>query len=81
MNKSKGILKRSFSFSDSEDCSEDEGQTGSCTVSSGSQCYRSPARKRRRGVIEKRRRDRINSSLDELKRLVPQVSLDEVDKC
>ncbi|XP_016517646.1 hairy/enhancer-of-split related with YRPW motif protein 2-like [Poecilia formosa] len=29
------------------------------------------ARKRRRGVIEKRRRDRINSSLSELRRLVP----------
>ncbi|XP_010783026.1 hairy/enhancer-of-split related with YRPW motif protein 2-like [Notothenia coriiceps] len=29
------------------------------------------ARKKRRGVIEKRRRDRINSSLSELRRLVP----------
>lgn len=58
---------------DSEDSSGDEGQTGSCAVTSGSQSYRSPARKRRRGVIEKRRRDRINHSLDELKRLVPQV--------
>lgn len=29
------------------------------------------SRKRRRGVIEKKRRDRINSSLTELKRLVP----------
>ena len=28
-------------------------------------------RKRRRGVIEKKRRDRINTSLTELKRLVP----------
>jgi hairy and enhancer of split related with YRPW motif len=28
-------------------------------------------RKRRRGIIEKRRRDRINSSLAELRRLVP----------
>ncbi|XP_018649396.1 putative transcription factor hey (hesr1) [Schistosoma mansoni] len=28
-------------------------------------------RKRRRGVIEKRRRDRINCSLADLKRLVP----------
>lgn len=28
-------------------------------------------RKKRRGVIEKKRRDRINSSLCELKRLVP----------
>jgi len=29
------------------------------------------SRKKRRGVIEKKRRDRINSSLTELKRLVP----------
>ncbi|XP_020792957.1 hairy/enhancer-of-split related with YRPW motif protein 1-like [Boleophthalmus pectinirostris] len=29
------------------------------------------ARKRRRGIIEKRRRDRINNSLSELRRLVP----------
>lgn len=28
-------------------------------------------RKKRRGVIEKRRRDKINSSLSDLKRLVP----------
>ena len=34
---------------------------------------RSPTRKRRRGAIEKCRRDRINCSLDELKRLVPQA--------
>jgi len=64
-------LKRSYSASDSEDCSEDDGRN--CAVSSGSQSYRSPNRKRRRGVIEKRRRDRINCSLDELKRLVPQA--------
>lgn len=29
------------------------------------------SRKKRRGVIEKKRRDRINMSLSELKRLVP----------
>lgn len=29
------------------------------------------SRKKRRGIIEKRRRDRINSSLTELRRLVP----------
>lgn len=29
------------------------------------------SRKKRRGVIEKKRRDRINTSLTELKRLVP----------
>ena len=32
-----------------------------------------PTRKRRRGIIEKRRRDRINTSLSELKKLVPQA--------
>ncbi|XP_024147613.1 hairy/enhancer-of-split related with YRPW motif protein 2 [Oryzias melastigma] len=32
------------------------------------------ARKRRRGIIEKRRRDRINSSLSELRSLVPTAS-------
>ncbi|KAM6915201.1 hairy/enhancer-of-split related with YRPW motif protein 2 [Xenentodon cancila] len=31
------------------------------------------ARKKRRGIIEKRRRDRINSSLSELRRLVPRA--------
>ncbi|EAT47458.1 AAEL001428-PA [Aedes aegypti] len=38
------------------------GESDSCQLLS---------RKRRRGVIEKKRRDRINSSLSELKRLVP----------
>jgi YRPW motif-containing protein len=67
-------LKRSYSLSDSDDCSEEDAQ-GNCAVTSGSglTSYRSPTRKRRRGVIEKRRRDRINLSLDELKRLVPQA--------
>ena len=64
-------MKRSYSVSDSDDCSDDDGRN--CAVTSGSQSYRSPNRKRRRGVIEKRRRDRINCSLDELKRLVPQA--------
>lgn len=36
----------------------------------GSSCHLM-SRKKRRGVIEKKRRDRINSSLCELKRLVP----------
>ena len=68
-------LKRSYSVSESDDCSEEDlnGGGGNCAVTSGSQSYRSPTRKRRRGVIEKRRRDRINVSLDELKRLVPQA--------
>lgn len=41
---------------------------GSMSPSTSSQIL---ARKRRRGVIEKRRRDRINNSLSELRRLVP----------
>lgn len=42
--------------------------TGSMSPSSASQIQ---ARKKRRGIIEKRRRDRINHSLSELRRLVP----------
>nr|XP_040016834.1 hairy/enhancer-of-split related with YRPW motif protein 2 isoform X2 [Gasterosteus aculeatus aculeatus] len=38
------------------------------------------ARKRRRGVIEKRRRDRINSSLLELRGLVPQQGSAKLEK-
>ncbi|XP_065109795.2 hairy/enhancer-of-split related with YRPW motif protein 1 [Paramisgurnus dabryanus] len=41
---------------------------GSISPSTTSQVQ---ARKRRRGIIEKRRRDRINNSLSELRRLVP----------
>ncbi|KAJ8334280.1 hypothetical protein SKAU_G00399190 [Synaphobranchus kaupii] len=41
---------------------------GSMSPSTSSQVQ---ARKRRRGIIEKRRRDRINNSLSELRRLVP----------
>ncbi|XP_029447388.1 hairy/enhancer-of-split related with YRPW motif protein 1 [Rhinatrema bivittatum] len=41
---------------------------GSMSPSTTSQIL---ARKRRRGIIEKRRRDRINNSLSELRRLVP----------
>jgi hypothetical protein len=64
-------LKRSYFLSDSDDCSEEIVQ-GNCNVTSGSgsTSYRGPTRKRRCGVIEKRRRDRINLSLDELKCLV-----------
>ena len=55
-------------ITDSDSCSEDEFKQNlsSTTVTN-------PSRKRRRGIIEKRRRDRINSSLSELKRLVPQA--------
>lgn len=43
-------------------CSGDGDEADSCQLLS---------RKKRRGVIEKRRRDRINTSLTELRRLVP----------
>ncbi|TPP63530.1 Hairy/enhancer-of-split with YRPW motif protein 2 [Fasciola gigantica] len=46
-----------------EMCMDDPGSPYNGTAASD--------RKRRRGVIEKRRRDRINSSLHDLKRLVP----------
>ncbi|XP_064652224.1 hairy/enhancer-of-split related with YRPW motif protein 1-like [Lineus longissimus] len=62
-------MKRSLSESCSdvdEDVFDDMGKPGSpsqsCSVSD---------RKKRRGIIEKRRRDRINNSLSELRRLVP----------
>ncbi|KAL9701187.1 hypothetical protein quinque_004628 [Culex quinquefasciatus] len=42
-----------------------------CTSPGGTDSCQLQSRKRRRGVIEKKRRDRINSSLTELKRLVP----------
>lgn len=41
------------------------------TSPGGSDSCQLLSRKKRRGVIEKKRRDRINSSLSELKRLVP----------
>nr|CAH0100780.1 unnamed protein product [Daphnia galeata] len=72
--------KRALSESDCEqdlyldehsnkDCSSPgEGLNESCgTSSTGGNM----TRKRRRGIIEKRRRDRINHSLSELRRLVP----------
>ncbi|XP_071377573.1 hairy/enhancer-of-split related with YRPW motif-like protein [Centroberyx affinis] len=71
-------MKRSHDYS-SPDSDTDEfidvGQedsycpvTGSMSPGSTSQIL---ARKKRRGIIEKRRRDRINHSLSELRRLVP----------
>ena len=56
------------SASDSDDDCSDSCQTSMAASSSSSA---NPGRKRRRGIIEKRRRDRINQSLTELKRLVP----------
>eukprot|EP00095_Tigriopus_kingsejongensis_P011101 snap_masked-scaffold268_size230776-processed-gene-1.3 protein:Tk11101 transcript:snap_masked-scaffold268_size230776-processed-gene-1.3-mRNA-1 annotation:"transcription factor" len=63
-------LKRSLSpCSDLDDFSEDGRDN--CTVTGSDMHGHTSTRKRRRGVIEKRRRDRINNSLNELKRLVP----------
>uniref|UniRef100_UPI00358E7716 hairy/enhancer-of-split related with YRPW motif protein 1-like isoform X2 n=1 Tax=Myxine glutinosa TaxID=7769 RepID=UPI00358E7716 len=69
-------MKRSFddSFSDSDldeatiDVELDTTGSGCLSPTTSSQII---ARKKRRGIIEKRRRDRINNSLAELRRLVP----------
>ncbi|KAK3602666.1 hypothetical protein CHS0354_024988 [Potamilus streckersoni] len=59
-------MKRSLSESDNDDVFDDQLKSGS-----PSQSCQITDRKKRRGVIEKRRRDRINASLSELRRLVP----------
>uniref|UniRef100_A0A8C4QSX5 Hes-related family bHLH transcription factor with YRPW motif 1 n=1 Tax=Eptatretus burgeri TaxID=7764 RepID=A0A8C4QSX5_EPTBU len=69
-------MKRSLddSFSDSDldettiDVELDTAGSGCLSPTTSSQII---ARKKRRGIIEKRRRDRINNSLAELRRLVP----------
>ncbi|XP_013107438.2 hairy/enhancer-of-split related with YRPW motif protein [Stomoxys calcitrans] len=63
-------LKRAISESDCEDLYSEESSKEQISPSDGSSCQLM-SRKKRRGVIEKKRRDRINSSLSELKRLVP----------
>ncbi|KAI9536587.1 Hairy/enhancer-of-split with YRPW motif protein 1 [Dissostichus eleginoides] len=75
-------MKRSHNYSSSEsdlddnievekDSGDENGQLDSHGSMSPSTTTQVQARKRRRGIIEKRRRDRINSSLSELRRLVP----------
>ncbi|XP_008321562.2 hairy/enhancer-of-split related with YRPW motif protein 1-like [Cynoglossus semilaevis] len=75
-------MKRSHNYSSSDsdldDSVEVEKDSGDENGPMDSHCSTSPstttqvqARKRRRGIIEKRRRDRINNSLSELRRLVP----------
>ncbi|RUS87300.1 hypothetical protein EGW08_004912 [Elysia chlorotica] len=59
-------MKRSMSDSDSDDGFDERLKSGS-----PSQSCQITDRKKRRGIIEKRRRDRINTSLSELRRLVP----------
>ncbi|XP_061520712.1 hairy/enhancer-of-split related with YRPW motif protein 1 [Phycodurus eques] len=71
-------MKRSHDFSSSEseldeavEVEKESGDEGGNIRSPPSTSNQVQARKRRRGIIEKRRRDRINNSLSELRRLVP----------
>ncbi|KAF3691868.1 Hairy/enhancer-of-split related with YRPW motif protein 1 [Channa argus] len=75
-------MKRSHNYSSSDsdlddtvevekDSGDENGQLDSHGPMSPSTTTQVQARKRRRGIIEKRRRDRINNSLSELRRLVP----------
>ncbi|XP_037953798.1 hairy/enhancer-of-split related with YRPW motif protein-like isoform X2 [Teleopsis dalmanni] len=63
-------LKRAMSESDCEELFSEESSKEQISPSEPGSCQLM-SRKKRRGVIEKKRRDRINSSLSELKRLVP----------
>ncbi|XP_060906500.1 hairy/enhancer-of-split related with YRPW motif protein 1-like [Labrus mixtus] len=75
-------MKRGHNYSSSDsdlddnvevekDSGDENGQLDSHGSMSPSTTTQVQARKRRRGIIEKRRRDRINNSLSELRRLVP----------
>lgn len=69
------VQKRAISDSEcdeifSEESSKEQYEIITQTNSETDSCQLM-SRKRRRGVIEKKRRDKINSSLTELKRLVP----------
>ncbi|XP_061676824.1 hairy/enhancer-of-split related with YRPW motif protein 1 [Syngnathoides biaculeatus] len=71
-------MKRSHDFSSSDsdldeavEVEKQSGDEGGNARSPPSASTQVQARKRRRGIIEKRRRDRINNSLSELRRLVP----------
>ncbi|XP_017484195.1 PREDICTED: hairy/enhancer-of-split related with YRPW motif protein-like [Rhagoletis zephyria] len=63
-------LKRALSESDCDELYSEESSKEQISPSEPGSCQLL-TRKKRRGVIEKKRRDRINSSLTELKRLVP----------
>ncbi|VVC93358.1 unnamed protein product [Leptidea sinapis] len=62
--------KRAHSESEDDAFSEESSKDATSPGGAGDSCQLM-SRKRRRGVIEKKRRDRINTSLTELKRLVP----------
>ncbi|KAJ8951419.1 hypothetical protein NQ318_006848 [Aromia moschata] len=63
--------KRPLSESDCDDVYSEESSKEQCTSPGDADSCQMLSRKKRRGVIEKKRRDRINMSLSELKRLVP----------
>ncbi|CAG9769530.1 unnamed protein product [Ceutorhynchus assimilis] len=63
--------KRPLSESDCDDVYSEESSKDQCTSPGDTDSCQMLSRKKRRGVIEKKRRDRINMSLSELKRLVP----------
>ncbi|GAB6026971.1 hypothetical protein CHUAL_013640 [Chamberlinius hualienensis] len=62
-------MKRELSDTDPDDAYDDGSDKGTPTPSTNS--CQMLNRKKRRGIIEKKRRDRINNSLSELRRLVP----------
>ncbi|XP_034833923.2 hairy/enhancer-of-split related with YRPW motif protein [Maniola hyperantus] len=64
------VQRTKRTHSESEDDAFSEESSKDATSPGGDSCQLM-TRKRRRGVIEKKRRDRINTSLTELKRLVP----------
>ncbi|XP_066588630.1 hairy/enhancer-of-split related with YRPW motif protein 1-like isoform X2 [Prorops nasuta] len=68
-------LKRAMSDSDCDDVFSEESGKEPCSSPGGDSCQHA-SRKRRRGMIEKKRRDRINASLGELRRLVPAAARD-----
>ncbi|XP_014476464.1 PREDICTED: hairy/enhancer-of-split related with YRPW motif protein [Dinoponera quadriceps] len=68
-------LKRAMSDSDCDDVFSEESGKEPCNSPGGDSCQHA-SRKRRRGMIEKKRRDRINASLGELRRLVPAAARD-----
>ncbi|XP_054267334.1 hairy/enhancer-of-split related with YRPW motif protein [Macrosteles quadrilineatus] len=63
--------KRPMSDSDDGDEFSEEGSKDQCSSPGDPDSCQMLSRKKRRGIIEKRRRDRINTSLSELRRLVP----------
>ncbi|CAG7826135.1 unnamed protein product [Allacma fusca] len=65
------MAKRALSDSDCDDLFSENTKDSCLTPPGSDNCGHHVSRKKRRGIIEKRRRDRINNSLAELRRLVP----------